>query len=188
MCFAILSLFTVHAECARLHCREHGLPPIEASSDEIFLLESVRVLQPNLTPISPEELSFTHCFPIYIFQDCIESFEGTYGSHNNRSLAAIQEFMKDVVRLAPFCWLFYPDDIIFQSNIPLNFQDVLWVPGLERSLLLLQQYYREEVEFHEVVLPAVNRGSLAVDLLLGLISSYVSDIVRTSIFICPFKY
>lgn len=173
----------MHAECARLHCREHGLPPIQPSSEETFLLESVLLLKPNLTPISPEELSFIRRFPIYLFQDGIESFEGTYGSHNNRSLAAIQEFMKDVVRLAPFCWLLYVDDILFQSNIPLDIHDILWIPGLERSLILLQQYYREEIDFHKVDLPAVNRGYLAVELLLGLISQYVRVLVRISLLV-----
>ncbi|KAF8180360.1 hypothetical protein BJ912DRAFT_1062441 [Pholiota molesta] len=101
-----------------------------------------------------EEESFPRRFPIYILMETIENFDSVYGTHNERALHAIQGILHDL------------------RHISVEVQDVVWVVGLERSLLLLRQIYHDEISFHSIILPGVNQGILALEILMALITNY----------------
>jgi hypothetical protein len=186
LCFTIISFYAVHRECARHWCRQHGQPPLVLSTDAIELEDRVLGLAPALrSSCTLEEESFPRRFPIYILMETIENFDSVYGTHNERALHAIQGILHDLVcflclHFFPFCFIIYLDDIILQRHISIEVQDVVWVVGLERSLLLLRQIYHDEISFHSIILPAVNQGILALEILMALITNYQPSVVCRS--------
>lgn len=144
------------------------MQPYTYSLDALSLRESTAAIIPALSVPSQEELSFTRCFPIYQLQDVVENFEHVYGKNNEWALATVRRLFKDTIGFVPIPWFIFLDELFSQADLPIDIHDLLFIPGLERTLKDMRNIYADKAVFHAISPTEECHGMMTVHILLQM--------------------